>query len=66
MMMLNETSHHLLVSIQDADSPFLILSHETAVTLDIGTEDGSEFAFYFLGGHGIPHRFVGRLVKPYI
>jgi hypothetical protein len=53
MMMLNEASHCFFISIKSADCPFLIFAHEAAVTLNIGTEDGSEFAFNFLCGHGV-------------
>jgi hypothetical protein len=35
------------------DSPLLIFPHEAAVSLDIGTEDGGEFTFNFLCGHGV-------------
>jgi hypothetical protein len=34
------------------EGPLFVLSHETAIPLHIGTQDGSEFAFNFLG-HGI-------------
>jgi hypothetical protein len=36
------------------DCFFLVLCHEAAIAFDIGTEDGSEFAFNFwpLRGHG--------------
>src|SRR4030042_5285084 len=61
-VILNEARHHFFVSIQGADCPFLILTHEAAVPLNIGAEDGCEFTFNFLGGHGIPQRSVGRLV----
>jgi hypothetical protein len=43
----------------------LILPHEAAVAFDIGTEDGNEFTFNFLYGHGIPQRLVARVVNPY-
>ena len=54
MVMLDEVCHHLFVGIKRADGPRLILTHEATITLDIGTEDGSEFAFNFVRGHGIP------------
>jgi len=36
-----------------ADNCFLILTHEDAVAFSIRTEDGGEYTFYTLGGHGI-------------
>ncbi len=55
-MMLNQASHHLFVRIQDADCPFLILSHKTAIALHICTENGIELAFNLLGGHEVPQK----------
>jgi hypothetical protein len=52
MIMLNQSSHYLLVGIKGANGPFLIFTHETTVTLNIGAEDGSEFAFNFFCSHG--------------
>jgi hypothetical protein len=52
-VLLDEAPHHLLVDIQRAEGPFLIFSHKTAVTLYICTEDGCEFTFNFLRGHGV-------------
>ncbi len=60
--MLNEVSHHIPISGQVLKGCNLILTHEAAVSLDICTQDGSEFAFNFLGGHGIPQRLIVRLV----
>jgi hypothetical protein len=51
--MLNQSSHYLLVGIQGEDGTFLILSHETAVTLYIRIEDGCELTFNFLRSHGV-------------
>jgi hypothetical protein len=42
-----------VVNIQGPDSPLLIFHHEAAIPLNIRTEDGSKFAFYFLGSHGV-------------
>jgi hypothetical protein len=61
-VLLDKVCHHFLVSIKGPNSPFFILTHEAAVTLNIGAEDCSEFAFNFLGGHGIPQRLVGRVI----
>jgi hypothetical protein len=58
MVMLDEVCHRFFVGIKCADGPCLILTHEATVTLHIRTEDGSEFALDFMGGHGIP---PGRL-----
>jgi hypothetical protein len=52
--MLNEASHDFFVSIQGSGCGFFIFPHEAAVAFDICTEDGSEFAFNFLCGHGVP------------
>jgi hypothetical protein len=62
MVLLDEVCHHFFVSIKSMDGPRLILCHEAAITLHICTEDGGEFAFNFLCGHGIPQRLGGRLV----
>jgi hypothetical protein len=35
------------------DSLILIVSHEAAVTFDVGTKNGREFTFKFLCVHGI-------------
>jgi hypothetical protein len=51
--MLNEASHDFLVSIQGSGCGFFIFPHKAAITLHISTEDGSEFTFYFLSGHGV-------------
>jgi hypothetical protein len=40
-----------LVRVQGPQRPFLILAHEAAVALDIGTEDGCELAFNMIRGH---------------
>jgi hypothetical protein len=53
LMLLNMSGYHFQVGLQGADGPFLILPHEAAVALDIGAQDGGEFAFYFFRGHGI-------------
>ncbi len=59
-MLLDKRSHGFLVSLQHLDSPNLVLTHETAVAFDIGTEDGSELAFDTLRCHGItPLEFLG-------
>jgi hypothetical protein len=60
-MMLNEARHYSFISIKGMEGPFLILFHETAVTLHIRTEDGSELAFYFLGDQGILRRLRGEV-----
>jgi hypothetical protein len=52
-MLPNQASHDFFVGIQGTNGPFLIFPHETAVAFDIGTEDGSEFTFNFLVGHGV-------------
>jgi hypothetical protein len=52
-VLLDEVSHDVFIDIQCPNGPFFILSHETAVPLHIGTEDGRKFAFKFLGGHGV-------------
>jgi hypothetical protein len=45
-LLLNASAHDLAIGGQGADSRFPILPHEVAVALDIGTEDGGEFAFH--------------------
>jgi hypothetical protein len=68
VVILNEVSHHFFVSIQGADGPFLILTHETAIALDIRTENGSEFALDFLPGHGVSPKnsIEGRREQGYL
>jgi len=53
MALLDEVRHHFFIGIKGADSRLFILAHETTVTLYIRTQDGSQFAFNFLGGHGL-------------
>jgi hypothetical protein len=61
-VLLDEASHDVFVCLQCPEGPFFVLSHEEAITFHIGTEDGSEFAFYFLGGHEIPPlKILGRV-----
>jgi hypothetical protein len=52
-MLLDEAPHHILVCVQGMDSPLFVLCHEAAITFHIRTENGSELALNFLGGHGI-------------
>jgi hypothetical protein len=43
-------------------SYLILVALKGAVSLHIRAQDGSEFAFNFLGVHGIPQRLFGRLV----
>ena len=46
-------THHCPTVIgQCADRRLLVVSHKATVTRYVGTEDGGEFAFEVLGGHG--------------
>jgi hypothetical protein len=49
---LDESRHELFVGVEGSDGAELVLTEKAAVTLHIGTEDGGEFTFDFLGGQG--------------
>ena len=63
-MMFRDLRVDELVSVcpEGGKRPRLVDAHEAAVADHVGGQDGGEFAFNFLGGHGIPKRLVGRLV----
>jgi hypothetical protein len=50
-VLLDNFGNNLPVSGDGADCGFLVLTHEAAVALDIGTEDCGELTFEVLGGH---------------
>jgi hypothetical protein len=49
----NKLRNRCPMLLQGFDCGLFVLTHETAVTLDICTEDGSELTFGYLGGHEI-------------
>ncbi|NIS68508.1 MAG: hypothetical protein GTO12_06005, partial [Proteobacteria bacterium] len=53
MMLLDERGHGLPVRLQSLYGSYLILAYEAAIAFDVGAEDGGEFAFKALLGHGI-------------
>jgi hypothetical protein len=53
MVLLDEVCHYFFISVKSLDCSNLIFPHEAAITLHIGTQDGSELAFNFLCGHGV-------------
>ncbi len=45
-MPLDGSRHLLSAKVEGADGRFLVLTHQTTVTFNIGTKNGSEFAFH--------------------
>jgi hypothetical protein len=61
-MLLDEIRHDLPTRLQGLDGVNLIISHQDAVSFDIGTHDGPEFACDFsFCGHWIT--FIGFVLK---
>jgi hypothetical protein len=52
-MLLDEIGHDFSITGKSPDSPNFILLHETAVTFNICTENGSKLTFNLLVGHKI-------------
>ena len=50
-VLLNELGHHRTVGGYGANGSLLILSHKTAVTLDIGSKDSGELALKIFCNH---------------
>jgi hypothetical protein len=48
---INKARHNLPVSGYGVDSRLIIIAHEAAVALDIGTQNGGELTFNALCGH---------------
>ena len=46
MVLLDETSYHLAISLERANGGLFIIAHEATVAFDIGAEDGGEFALH--------------------
>ena len=53
-MFLDNCAYYLPIGSYGPDGRLLILSHEAAVTLDIGAEDSGKLTFKVLCGHVAP------------